>query len=409
MRIRVIITFMVFIFLLSYNVRSENGLHPKPYLLVISFDGFRWDYLDRGLTPNVNKIAEQGVRALTFQPSFPSKTFPNHYSIVTGLYPQNHGIINNKFINPANNKMYQLSDRTAVRDSYWYSGESIWETAEKQGIKTASFFWPGSEVRTEYKHPHYYKLYDGTVTHEERIDGVIDWLILPEKDRPHLLFLYFSDTDTEGHHHGPESDKVNEAIRLLDQKTGLLLNKLQGIGMAEKMNIIIVSDHGMTTTQKEGFLFLDEILQGLEYHYTGYSPVVQFFAHKNQNLDSIYQRFKQDERGYKVYLKKDIPDAYHYAQHPYIADLLLVAEPGFTIFENREQALNHTTKGDHGYDNRSLDMHGIFVAKGPAFKVNYRTGTILNIDLYSLMAKILKIYPSQKIDGKLERIEHVLK
>ena len=167
---------LLFLLLIITNLTIAQS---HPYVLLISFDGFRWDYSERGITPNLDKMKQEGVHALSLKPSFPTKTFPNHYSIVSGMYPQNHGIIFNSFVNPITKDKYRLGDSNAVRNSEWYLGEAFWQTAERNGIKTASYFWPGSELTLDYRRPTYYKKYDHNKPYRERIDGVLNWLELP--------------------------------------------------------------------------------------------------------------------------------------------------------------------------------------------------------------------------------------
>lgn len=389
-----------------------SEIAEKPYVLIISFDGFRWDYPDRGITPNLTAMAKEGVRALSFEPVFPSKTFPNHFTIVTGLYPQNHGLINNRFINPFTKEMYRVGDTVSVRSAKWYHGEPLWESAERQGVKSASFFWPGSEMNLDYRRPSYFKKYDGSISHDQRIQGIIDWLLLPEEQRPHLLFLYFSDTDTQGHRFGPDSPQINEAIRLLDGKLGLLRKKLAEIDMLDKMNIIVLSDHGMTQLHPDGLILLYKIFGDRKVDISGYGPLVQFTTSTREEKMEIYNLLKKNQKGYTVYLKENFPQHYHYRYNAFLGDVIAVADLGYS-FIRTEKELRKVQKrkpqGDHGYDNHAMDMHGILFGSGPAFKKNYRCGTMQSIDVYPLVCEILGIVPNQKIDGALERISPLLK
>ncbi len=215
----------------------------QPYVILISFDGFRWDYSERGITPNLNEMKEKGVHAISLQPSFPTKTFPNHYSIVSRMYPENHGIIFNSFLNPISSERYSLGDTTAVRESKWYLGEAFWEIAERNGIKTASHF-AGSEINLNHRRPTYYRKYDHKRPYKERIDGVINWMKLPIEQRPHFITLYFHDTDSYGHNFGPNSPEINKSISRLDSLIYYLNNKLTEINMFDSTNIIIVSTMG---------------------------------------------------------------------------------------------------------------------------------------------------------------------
>ncbi len=408
---RAIKLLLVCIFAMIYALPARN-MDNRPYVIIVSLDGFRWDYLDRGIAPHMQALADEGVRALSFQPAFPSKTFPNHYTIVTGLYPQNHGLINNRFANPYSGAVYRLGDTSAVRNDYWYHGETLWETAGRNGMKSASFFWPGSETRLPYKHPTYFKHYDGSVSHKERVDGVISWLQLPEEQRPHLIFLYFSDTDTQGHRYGPDSQEVNDAIRLLDKQIGYLRQRLKDIGMDRIVNIIVLSDHGMTNLNPDGVINLGKILAGEQVKMDGYGPLVQIFTRNSRQTVRLYHLLQEKANGFRVFLREEVPTCWHYSANPFLGQIILVADLGNTFVKtDREMQsyMDRKPKGDHGYDNFALDMHGFFIAEGPAFRQHYRFGTMLNVDVYPLVCKILGIIGNQKIDGKLERVETLLK
>ncbi len=402
-------TFIAFLLFLSLALAQSAA--KTPYVLIISFDGFRWDYLDRGITPNLLKMADKGVRAITFEPAFPSKTFPNHYTIVTGLYPEHHGLINNSFYDPFQQRRYRLADSNAVKDAYWYHGESLWETAKRQGVVSASYFWPGSEVRLSYRHPDYFERYEHTRPALKRINGIIKWLELPEEKRPHLMFLYFSDTDDFGHRYGPDSPQINEAIQLLDSHIGTLQAKLDSIGFADKINLIVLSDHGMTPLFPNGQILLYKIVKDFEVRTDGYGPLIQFFPKNEKEKQRLYQQLIQNQNHYTVYTKENLPAYFHYQNSPFIGEIIAIADLGYTFVRSPQELQKikkNQPKGDHGYDNHTLDMQGIFVASGPAFKKGYRCETLHNVDVYPLVCKILGLVPNGKIDGRLERIEFIL-
>ncbi|MCX7797840.1 MAG: ectonucleotide pyrophosphatase/phosphodiesterase [Melioribacter sp.] len=377
----------------------------KPYVLLISFDGFRWDYLNRGITPNLNKICEEGVHALSLKPTFPSRTFPNHISLITGLYTENHGIIGNHFADPYHSLIYKLSDTISVRDGRWYLGEAFWETAERNGIKTASYFWPGSEIKIPYRRPSYFKYYNHNTSYKEKVETIISWLKLPPYNRPHFITLYFHEVDTYGHDFGPNSPEVNKAIQYLDSITGNIFNELAKINMKDSVNVIIVSDHGMTTTSNEKAIDIENFIKNYNCRIVYDGPIAQIEP-APQNRKEVFDILKKNENHFKVYLKEEIPDYYHFKAHPFISSIIAIADLGWSFVTGSKK--NFTAKGDHGYDNNQLDMHGIFIAKGPLFKKNYKTGTLWNIDLYPLLCKIFNISPRSNIDGKLERIEFIL-
>ncbi|MCK9280289.1 MAG: ectonucleotide pyrophosphatase/phosphodiesterase [Melioribacteraceae bacterium] len=380
----------------------------KPYVILVSFDAFRWDYMDRGLTPNLSKFASEGVKSLSLESCFPSKTFPNHISIITGMYPENHGIIHNTIYNRFTNQTYKMSDSNQVRDPRWYLGEPFWETAERQGITTASYFWPGSELNLSYRRPTYFMPYDHFCPEDKKIDGIVNWLSLPDNERPHFITLYFHETDDDGHNFGPHSAETNKSILKLDSIAGLLLNRLSKLPIKDSINVVFLSDHGMTEISKERQINVGKILDGLNARLYDSGPVMMV-SPSGSSVDSLYNRLKKNENKYKVYKREDIPEYFHFSDNPLIAEIVIVADMGWTLIQNNKKEYYSDSKGNHGYDNHHLDMHGFFIANGPAFRNNYRSGTLRNIDIYPMLCKIFDIFPRSNIDGKLERIEYILK
>lgn len=379
---------------------------PKPYVILISFDAFRWDYVNRNITPNLERVRQEGVSALSLLPAFPSKTFPNHLSIITGMYPSHHGIIANNFYDPYRKQLYKMQDTLTTRGERWYLGEAFWETAERQGITTASYFWPGSELKDVYRKPTYREFFQYSQPDETRLQGVIDWLKLSADKRPHFITLYFQDTDTKGHEYGPNSPEVNEAIKKLDSITGSLFQKLDEMKMKDSVNVIFVSDHGMTEVSHEREINIEKILGPEKATLGDYGPTMMVYPNK-EYFQQVYEILKQNENHYKVYLRDEVPSYFHYSDNPFISPILLIADLGWSLISNKKSEWNE--KGNHGYDNNQLDMQGIFLAVGPNFKKNYHTGTIWNIDIYPLLCEIFNIVPRSNIDGKLKRIEFLLR
>lgn len=382
----------------------------KNYTILISLDGFRWDYPERGFSPNLEYIKNNGVHALSLKPCFPSKTFPNHYSIITGMYPENHGIISNNFTNPATHQKYSLYDSIAVRDPKWYKGEAIWETAKRQGVITASYFWPGSELTEDYRRPDYFEKFVYTRPYHERVEGVLNWLQLPFDKRPHFITLYFDATDTSGHNYGPNSIQINQSIALEDSMLGLLINGLKKINLLDSTNIIVISDHGMAQLSSERVINIDKLLTGFKFK-TADKGTMMFIYPDEKDKQSVYKKLKDSEKNYRVFWRDEIPAYLHFNKNHLIAEVVIIADNGYSLFDGKdvEKYTSKFPQGNHGYDPEFIDMHGIFFAMGPDFKVNYTCGTIENIHIYPLLAKILKIFPNNNIDGKPERIEYLLK
>ena len=399
-------TIVLFVILISLQITGQN----RNYTILISFDGFRWDYSARGITPNLDFIKQNGVHALSLKPCFPTKTFPNHYSIVTGMYPENHGLIANTFANPHTEQKYSLYDSAIVSDAKWYKGEAIWETAKRQGVKTASYFWPGSELNVDYRRPDYVEHFVYTRPYNERISGALKWLELPYSERPHFITLYFDATDTSGHNYGPDSKEVNQTIAMEDSLIAKIFLGLKKLDLFDSTNVIILSDHGMTDLSPERVINIDTLLEGFQFKTSDKGTMMFIYPEENQK-NAIYNSLKSAEKNYKVYRKNDIPDYLHYNNNPLVAEIIIVADLGYSLFNSKdiEKYSLHFPLGNHGYDPSYLDMHGIFYAIGPDFKKGFSTGTINNIDIYPLLAKILRIFPNNNIDGKLEQIEFLLK
>jgi len=378
-------------------------------VLLISVDGFRWDYFQKAETPNLDKLIAEGVKAESLKPVFPSKTFPNHYTIVTGLYPEHHGIVSNRMYDPNLNAYFSLGDRNAVSDGRWYGGEPLWVTAEKQNVISATYFWPGSEAEIEGIRPTYWKEYNGRTPNSERISQILKWLELLEEKRPRFLTLYFSDTDNAGHRYGPDSPEVVAAIQKIDQNMGELIAGLKARDWFDKINIIITSDHGMTATSKDRVIFLDNYISLDDVDVIDWSPVLALRP-KEGKLEAVYRALKNANSHLTVYKKEEIPERFHYRDNPRITPIIAIADEGWSItshdyFSERPERYDG---GAHGYDNDLKSMQGIFIARGPAFKSGLKVPTFMNIHIYEMIARILDIKPAPN-DGSLDSVKVMLR
>jgi predicted AlkP superfamily pyrophosphatase or phosphodiesterase len=378
----------------------HSQANKNAYVVLVSMDGFRWDYEKQFNLPNLKQIAKQGVHAKSMRPSYPSKTFPNHYSIVTGLYPDHHGIINNVFYDTAMNESFSLSTN-AKNDSRFYGGNPIWNAAEQQGIKTASFFWPGSD--TDQKRPTYYKKYDDKIPYGNRIDTVIKWLQLPEQQRPHLITLYFDEPDHTGHNFGPLSPENKKMIIKMDSIMGELSSKLNQLSIGKEINLIIVSDHGMTDISNDKKV---AVLDYLKPEWLGYkaviNPIMSLEA-KPGFQDSIAKALKKVPH-ITFWKSAEVPKRLHYGTNPRVHDFVIEAKKGYSLVNKMDQNIKG---GTHGYDNKEKDMHAIFYAKGPAFKVDKKISTFQNVSVYPLIAHILDLQ-IEDVDGKLSDVKSAL-
>jgi predicted AlkP superfamily pyrophosphatase or phosphodiesterase len=373
----------------------------RPTVILISLDGFRYDYLEKYQPPNLWSLARDGVQAKWMIPSFPSKTFPNHYTIATGLYPQDNGIVENNVFDRSFNATFSMSNREEVQNGRWWLGEPIWITAEKQGQKTAPYFWPGSEAEISGARPTYWKPYDGKVSNEARVDTVLAWLDLPENERPTFLSLYFSDVDNAGHDFSPDAPETRDSVLKVDGDLGRLIDGLKARGVFAQVNLIIVSDHGMATQDPNNAVILDELIDtGLAEKILWATEIVSIFPNPGKE-DAIYSTLKVKLPSQaKVYRKAELSARYHYSNSPRIAPLLVLPDEGWIVttrakFEEwkAKNPANHL-KGGHGYDNELPSMRAIFVAHGSAFKKGAIIEPFENVQLYNVMTRILGLNPA---------------
>ncbi|MFH0761546.1 MAG: ectonucleotide pyrophosphatase/phosphodiesterase [Bacteroidota bacterium] len=391
---------------------KTGGNSDDNYVVMLSMDGFRWDYPDRYHTPNLDKIASFGVKAVSLQPSYPSKTFPNHYSIATGLYPDHHGIVQNSFYDPDLDRVFRMGDRSAVRDSIFWEGEAIWETAEKQGITTASYFWVGSESNEAYR-PEYRKFYESGFPYSQQIDTVMHWLRLPLPERPRLIMFYFDEPDLTSHSYGPVSEETRVVVERLDSLIGIITRKLRQVERKEniRINLIIVSDHGMGAVPSGNNVFLQDILDLSRIRrINGGSPVITLEPEPGY-ADEAY-RLLNSTAHVKVWKRSELPVHYHYGTHSRIPELVVEADSAYGLeIRRKEEGEGRKvsfSKGTHGYDPWNTDMHGIFYATGSAFKKNFIQPVFENVAIYNLLAHILKLTPA-KTDGDFDTIKSVLR
>jgi predicted AlkP superfamily pyrophosphatase or phosphodiesterase len=334
-------------------------------------------------------------------PVFPTKTFPNHYSIATGLYTENSGLIANNMYDSEIDSYYSLGNREAVQDSRWYEGEPIWVTAEKQGIKTAPMFWPGSEAPIGGSYPTYSYPYDDDLPYSERVDSVIHWMTMDEELAPGFMTLYFSKVDTNGHWYGPNSDSTAAAVQEVDGQLGYLLSELERVEKAESLNMIIVSDHGMAEVSEEKVILLDQIIDLERVDVVDWNPVAMINPENETDKEVIYDQLKSNEENYSVYKKEDLPERYHFKNHRRVPEIILIADLGYTITTSERFTEYGISGGAHGYDNQHQEMRSFFLANGPSFKQGERTPGFQNIHLYELMAHLLNLEPSPN-DGSLD-------
>ena len=405
-----LILFLLLCANLSFAQKPIKDL--KSTVILISLDGFRADYFEKYQPKVLNELARQGVRAKWLIPSFPTKTFPNHYTIATGLYPAHHGIIENNIYDFG--AVFSISKREEVQNPRWWFGEPIWATAEKQGQIAASYFFVGSETVIGGEIPTFWRTYNGKVPPEMRVDKILSYLDLPKEKRPTMMTLYFSDTDDAGHEFSPDAEETRYAVQNVDRYIGQLMNGLKARKIDKKVNVIITSDHGMATYDVRKVIFLDDYFNtNLAEKILWTNEFVQIFPNQGKTAE-IYGKIKNIEN-INCWLKKDIPARFNYSDSPRIAPIVCLTKEGWITsnhkrYEDWLKEIEDITKprGAHGYDNQLVSMRATFVAHGAAFKKGFVAEPFENIQVYNLMCKILGLTPA-KNDGDFEKIKFVLR
>jgi predicted AlkP superfamily pyrophosphatase or phosphodiesterase len=383
---------------------------PQPRVLLISLDGFRWDYLDRPGAVNLRALAARGVRAERMIPSFPSKTFPNHYSLVTGLTPEHHGLVANSMRDPELG-LFRSSDSVAQHEPRWWGGEPIWVTAERQGLRAASYFWPGSEAPIGGKRQGWWKRYNGDVPRETRVRQVIEWLALPADLAPAVITLYFSDTDDAGHRFRPASPQVDSAIARVDSAVGAILAGIDSLSLREVVNVIIVADHGMTEVSGDRLIVLDDYIDVATLDVVDWTPV-SAIAPRDDNAERVYRSLAGKHPHMQVYRKGEVPARFHFNAHPRITPIVAVADEGWVITDRASLARRGgpaaVTGAAHGYDPEVVNMGAVFIAAGPGVAEGRVIAPFRNIHVYELMTRLLGIAPAPN-DGSLDSLRNVLR
>lgn len=388
--------------------QSEN---EKPYVILISCDGFRYDYVERFQPPNINKFIEEGVAAASMIASYPTKTFPNHYTIATGLYPENHGLVDNSFYDPQRDKEYRIRDREVVEDGSWYGGTPIWVNAEKNGLTAASYFFVGSEADIQGVRPSYYFRYKGSTPNEERVRQVLEWLKLPKKKRPRFISMYFSNMDDAGHRYGPSDDKkIKKALFELDEVLGALFDGVKASGLP--VNIIIVSDHGMVDVKQDQLINIDAFKQDEKYRIVNNGALAHVYLEEGVAKEEVFAYLQERATHCKVY---DIQDFPHYTNKTdkRLGDLIILPDYAYYLADSRRigmiQSGRFSQGGEHGFHPDFMEMHTIFYANGPAFKRGMKIPSFENIHVYPLICEILGLPIPEKIDGMPEVLRPILR
>jgi predicted AlkP superfamily pyrophosphatase or phosphodiesterase len=387
---------------------NSSAAQKKPYVILISIDGLRSDFVDKYNAKSLQAYGKSGVVANYMTSAFPSLTFPNHYSIVTGLYPAHHGLVDNTFFDEKANATYTMSNKKMVADPYWYGGTPLWVLAEKQQMVTASFYWVASEAPIGNTKPSYYYNYNDKIKIEKRIAKIKEWLSLPEKTRPHLITFYMPEVDDAAHNYGPDSKQAEAAVQYVDDVIKQMNEAVGSLNLP--VNYILVSDHGMALVDSQNPIRLPKSVDPTKFYVPSGSALLQLYAKDNAAIIPTYQALLKEAKGYDVYLKNNAPKDFHYSQlddrFNRIGDIILVAKLPYTFSLSGRPS----SPGKHGYDPRLPEMRASFLAWGPAFKSSKKINGFENVHVYPLIAKILGLQYDQKtIDGNLSVLKHILK
>jgi predicted AlkP superfamily pyrophosphatase or phosphodiesterase len=407
---------LYFCFLIVVSFGLASAQQPvkdlRPTVILISLDGFRYDYLDKYNPPTLNALAKDGVRAKWMIPSFPTKTFPNHYTIATGLYPEHHGIVENNVYDFG--EVFKMDKLDEVQNPRWWWGEPIWVTAEKQGQHAASYFFVGTGTEIEGTRPTYWRTYNGKVPNEMRVDKALAWFDLPADKRPTMISMYFSDTDDTGHEFGPDSEEMKYTVWNVDRTIKRLMDGLKVRKIDKKVNVIILADHGMAAVNIKNTTFLDDYFDfDLAEKLLWTNEIVQIFP-KEGKTDEIFGKINNLAHA-TCWKKADIPARLHYNEGKRIAPIVCSSEEGWLTTNHKKyddwlkdiDDLNQI-RGAHGYDNKYQSMMATFIAHGESFKKGYVAEPFENIEVYNLICKILKLKPA-KNDGDLDHVKKMLR
>lgn len=382
----------------------------KPYVILISADGFRNDYIRKYNATHLHQLASSGVTATAMVPSYPSITFPNHWSIITGLYPAHHGLIDNFFYDYKRQQQYKMNDKQIVEDGSWYGGVPLWSLAEQQGMISASMMWVGSASDAAGTRPTYYYPYHEKFTPAEKVEKVLNWLRLPEEVRPHFITLYFPEVDSNGHRFGPDSPETEAAVHMIDETVGRLVSKVKETGLP--VNIIFVADHGMIKVDREETIEIPQMLTDKNrFDYYNSNTLLRIFVKNSAEVRAVYRELDENKtEDYLVFLADQFPGPLHFSKaddrYGRIGDIILMPKAPKIFLE----AGRSTSPGKHGYNPFEVtEMKSVFIANGPAFK----TGTVItdfpNVEVYPIVADILKLNISEPIDGTDSTAHKVLK
>lgn len=378
----------------------------KSYVILISADGFRYDYAEKYNARNLLQFRNTGTQAKSMIPVFPSVTFPNHYTIATGLYPAHHGLVYNRFYDRNRKSAYSIGDRKTVEDGSWYGGTPIWVLAEQQGLLSASYYFVGSEAAIKQTYPTYWYRFGDDTDINYRIDKVVDWLKLPEDVRPHFITFYISNVDHDGHMFGPDAPQTRDAVQFVDQAIGSMVEKVNALGLP--VNFIFLSDHGMATVDTDTRINIYNMIDTSRFVIQGGNTSLHLYAKDTADIEPTYKLLKNKERFFTVYRREDIPAKWHYTKTDdrfnRIGDILII--PHYPKVLSSSNGL--ISPGAHGFDPAIKKMHATFYAWGPQIKAGKTVRSFENIHVYPLVCQLLGLTYTEEIDGDPKVLENII-
>lgn len=382
---------------------------PRSPLLLISVDGLRTRDVTRELMPNVARLATDGVHAIDgMRPSYPSLTFPNHYTIVTGLRPDHHGIIQNTMHDPVLGD-FKLSDEKAVSDGRWWGGEPVWVSVEKAGLHSATLFWPGSQAAIDGVRPSQFRIYDKSVNATARVDAVSAWLDEPVATRPVFVTLYFDEVDAAEHDHGPGSPEAIAALHEVDAAIGRLVDRLRAQGLLDHINIVLVSDHGFASVPKGQVVIVEDVVSKEEARAVSLGQVPEFSP--NPGFEAVSERKLLGRHDhFECWKKAALPSRWHYGRNPRIPPIVCQMDEGWDMIarSGADKRASEGDRGSHGYDPALPSMRATFIGQGPAFQYGTTVPVFDNVDVYPLLMRLLGL-PARPNDGNAHTFDNVLR
>lgn len=371
----------------------------RPPLVVLSFDGFRWDYLHRPEARAFRALGRSGARARILRPQFPTKTYPNHFSLATGRVPAGHGILANMILDPPTGRVFTLKDRAEVESGMWWEAEPLWRTAERQGLTAGVFFWPGSEGPIMGHQASRWRRYDGAQDFDEQVETLRGWLLEPPATRPDLVMAYFREPDVAGHVFGPDAPEVDARLTRLGELAERLFADLP-----TPVNVLLVSDHGMTPVRPGAVVWLEDHLDLADLRFVDPAPVAGIWPKPGREA-RVLAALRGAHPAMKVYARDELPATWRYADHPRLPPIVAVVDAGWQVVKRRADGAP-SARGMHGYPPEVVDMGGIFLARGPSLREGVWLGELQNTQVYALACRLLGVEPAPGADalGEAQRV-----